>query len=84
MGQIAKAKLRAAFIDTPDAEWPTELLRIQKQINNSPTRTLGGMTPHESLYGEPDPLPVQPRSGSYAELLGDPEKDRCVVVKRVL
>lgn len=70
LGQTAKAKLRAAFIDTPTAEWPTELLRIQKQINNCPTRVLGGISPHEALYGEPDPMPVQPKSGDYSELLG--------------
>jgi transposase InsO family protein len=71
LGQTAKTKLRAAFIDTPDIEWPAELLRIQKQINNCPTRVLGGLSPHEALFGDPDPKPVQPKSGNYAELLGD-------------
>jgi transposase InsO family protein len=79
LGQTAKDKIRAAFIDTPNTEWPSELLRIQKQINNCPTRVLGGITPHEALYGAPDPKPVQPKSADYAELLGDGDpEDRCV------
>ncbi len=76
LGQTAKAKLRAAFIATPDVDWPTELLRVQKQINNCPTRVLGGISPHEAMYGQPDPKPVQPKSGNYTQLLGgdyDPE-----------
>lgn len=78
MGQTVKAKLRVAFLQFSDADWPTELLRIQKQINNCPTRVLDNMTPHEALYGQPDPMPMQPKSGSYKELLGDPDSDRCV------
>ena len=42
LGQTAKTKLRAAHLDMPETEWPTELLRVQKQINNCPTRVLGG------------------------------------------
>lgn len=79
MGRTAKGRLRAALIDTPSAEWPTELLRIQKQINNCPTRILGGLSPHEALFGDPDPNVVQPSSGDYAALLGndgDPEDRR--------
>lgn len=39
-------------------------MRIQKAINNCPVRATGGISPHEALFGAPDPNPVMPKWGS--------------------
>ena len=64
-----KLKLRAALIDAPDAEWPIELMRTQRQMNDCPTRVLGGISPHHALYGAANPHRVLPTSPEFKALM---------------
>ena len=67
-GQTTKLKLRAALLVTPDAQWPNELLRIQRQINDCPTRALSGLAPSHALFGKPNACHSLPTSADFLAL----------------
>lgn len=51
---IVKTKLKAARRQYPGMDWPDLLAMVQEQVNNGPTRVLGGLPPTAVLFGQPN------------------------------